>query len=70
MALSRTNIASSLTLEQSTTIFVFILSAIFLKERITVLKLLSVVSCIVGVVLVAIGDQLQSDQTSSFFSNE
>eukprot|EP01095_Lingulamoeba_sp_RSL-Kostka_P015833 TRINITY_DN7446_c0_g2_i1.p1 TRINITY_DN7446_c0_g2~~TRINITY_DN7446_c0_g2_i1.p1 ORF type:complete len:462 (+),score=44.46 TRINITY_DN7446_c0_g2_i1:81-1466(+) len=83
LALSMTNIASSLTLEQSTTIFVFFLSIIFLKEKATIIKALAVLICIIGVVCIGIGDQISENDTndststvvdssdnSSFFSLE
>lgn len=49
-----------MSLEQSTTIFVFILSVIFLGETLKIDKILSVGVCVLGVITVAIGDQLQS----------
>ena len=55
-----TNIASSMSLEQSTTIFVFILSVILLKEKVSCLKVLSITFCIMGVVYSAVGDQIAS----------
>eukprot|EP00011_Vannellida_sp_DIVA3-517-6-12_P014290 CAMPEP_0114609456 /NCGR_PEP_ID=MMETSP0168-20121206/3098_1 /TAXON_ID=95228 ORGANISM="Vannella sp., Strain DIVA3 517/6/12" /NCGR_SAMPLE_ID=MMETSP0168 /ASSEMBLY_ACC=CAM_ASM_000044 /LENGTH=325 /DNA_ID=CAMNT_0001820375 /DNA_START=79 /DNA_END=1057 /DNA_ORIENTATION=- len=64
IALSMTNIASSMSLEQSTTIFVFILSVPLLGEKVTILKLLGVGICIMGVVYIAIGDQLADDKAS------
>lgn len=60
-----TNIASSMSLEQATTIFVFILSVVVLKEPVTVIKVISVIICVVGVILIAIGDQLNSDEEYS-----
>lgn len=54
-----------MSLEQSTTIFVFILSVIFLKEPITIQKILSVIVCIIGVIFIAIGDQLNSEEEYS-----
>ena len=63
-----TNIASSMSLEQSTTIFVFVLSLVVLKEPFKVFKLFSVLICIVGVVLVAVGDQLETSDDDSSLS--
>mmetsp|Transcript_4815 Transcript_4815/g.14694 ORF Transcript_4815/g.14694 Transcript_4815/m.14694 type:complete len:542 (-) Transcript_4815:2025-3650(-) len=57
MGLPLTNVASSLTLEQCTTVWVFLLSVLFLRERVTVLKVLSVLICLSGVTMVAFGDQ-------------
>jgi len=52
-----TNVASSLTIEQLATVFVFILSVIFLKEVATIGKILSVIICIGGVIIVAFSDR-------------
>lgn len=66
IALSMTNIASSMSLEQSTTIFVFILSVLLLGEKVTWLKLGGVGVCIMGVVYIALGDQLADESGDSF----
>ena len=55
-----TNIASSLSLEQATTVFVFIMSVMVLGEQFVLSKALAVSVCILGVILVAVGDQLLS----------
>eukprot|EP00026_Physarum_polycephalum_P010491 Phypoly_transcript_10655.p1 GENE.Phypoly_transcript_10655~~Phypoly_transcript_10655.p1 ORF type:complete len:372 (+),score=40.13 Phypoly_transcript_10655:82-1197(+) len=52
-----TNVPSSLTIEQLATVFVFILSVIFLKEVATIGKIMSVLICIGGVILVAFSDK-------------
>lgn len=49
-----------MSLEQATTIFVFILSVVVLKETISISKVSSVTICIIGVITIAIGDQLES----------
>lgn len=61
-----TNIASSMSLEQSTTIFVFVLSVLLLGEKVTWLKLGGVGVCIMGVVYIALGDQLADESGDSF----
>lgn len=48
---------------QSTTVFVFIFSILILKERLRLLKTISVIVCVVGVVLLAVGS---SDGNSTF----
>jgi len=55
--LSETNVASSLCIEQIATVFVFILSVLFLKETASIGKTLSVLICIGGVVMVAVSDK-------------
>lgn len=52
-----TNVASSLAIEQAATVFVFILSVIFLKESATIGKVFSVLICIGGVIVVAFSDK-------------
>jgi drug/metabolite transporter (DMT)-like permease len=52
-----TNVPSSLTIEQLATVFVFVLSVIFLKEEATIGKIFSVLVCIGGVVVVAFSDK-------------
>jgi len=60
IALAMTSVASGLCLEQSTTIFVFVLSVVFLAEKATFWKVLSVGVCLLGVVLVGYGDQMDA----------
>ena len=57
-----TNIASSMSLEQSTTVFVFILSVLILKEKVSALKVIAIALCITGVIYIAIGDQIASNE--------
>ncbi|KAH3756630.1 solute carrier family 35, member F3/4 [Pelomyxa schiedti] len=60
----KTNSASALSIEQLATVLVFIGSVIFLKERVTDLKLLSTTICVVGVVLIACADELVTDSVA------
>jgi len=56
IGLPLTNLPSVLSLEQTTTVLVFILSILVLKEKPTILKVLSVVVCVGGVVVIAFSD--------------
>jgi len=60
VALSEGDVASCMSLEQCTTVFIFILSIPILKERVTWQKVLSVLICIGGVVCLAFGDRQEN----------
>jgi drug/metabolite transporter (DMT)-like permease len=51
-----TNAASALSIEQATTVFVFILSAVLLAETVTWPKVIAVALTIGGVIMIAFGD--------------
>ncbi|KAL6076964.1 EamA domain-containing protein [Balamuthia mandrillaris] len=69
LSLPLTSVASILSIEQASTIFVYILSVIFLREKITLIKVMAVVVCIGGVVLIAFGDDEGSKHDSSSSSS-
>eukprot|EP01116_Phalansterium_solitarium_P014148 TRINITY_DN31691_c0_g1_i1.p1 TRINITY_DN31691_c0_g1~~TRINITY_DN31691_c0_g1_i1.p1 ORF type:complete len:345 (+),score=64.46 TRINITY_DN31691_c0_g1_i1:147-1181(+) len=58
LSLSRTSVASVLSIEQSATVLVFVLSVIILREPLSVLKCTAVLLCIAGVVLVSFADRV------------
>ena len=55
-ALGLTSVASGMSLEQSTTIFVFVLSYFILREQVTLCKVAAVSMCIFGVLCIALAD--------------
>eukprot|EP01113_Clastostelium_recurvatum_P038680 TRINITY_DN5810_c0_g2_i1.p1 TRINITY_DN5810_c0_g2~~TRINITY_DN5810_c0_g2_i1.p1 ORF type:complete len:423 (-),score=56.28 TRINITY_DN5810_c0_g2_i1:14-1231(-) len=65
LALRHTDTASALAIEQVATVFIFILSIIFLKMTIHWKKCLSLLICIGGVMMVAIGDSLMMENDNS-----
>lgn len=56
LALPLTNLASVISLEQASLIFVFFLSICFVKEKITIMKICSVIVCTGGVIFIALSD--------------
>ncbi|XP_062504649.1 uncharacterized protein LOC134181393 [Corticium candelabrum] len=54
LSLSRTSVSGNTAVYQSQSAFVFLLSVIFLKEKVTVLKVISVVLSLAGVLLIAL----------------
>jgi len=61
-ALSRTSLASALSIEQSATLFALVLSIVFLKASFLRTQLFSVLLSIMGVVLISLADRNQSSR--------
>ena len=61
MSLAMTSVTSSTIIATTSTLFSFILSVIFIGENFTLFKLLGVVFCMIGTILVTLDDQSADD---------
>jgi len=66
--LSRTSVSGNTAIYNSSPVFVFLISVFLIKEKITVFKILSVIMCVAGVLIISFTSNENSGGTGKFIS--